>query len=41
MGGGPGGAGPFEYAIDNTSQRAVRFLMSTAGRHRAWTGLRP
>jgi UDP-N-acetylglucosamine 2-epimerase len=41
MGGGPGAAEPFEYAIDNTSQRAVRFLMSTAGRHSAWTGLRP
>lgn len=30
---------PPEYLIDNTSERAVRFLMSTARRHDAWAGL--
>lgn len=31
---------PADYAIDNTSDRAVRFIMSTARRHRSWSGLR-
>jgi UDP-N-acetylglucosamine 2-epimerase (non-hydrolysing) len=31
---------PADYAIDNTSERAVRFIMSTARRHAAWSGLR-
>ena len=31
---------PADYAIDNTSDRTVRFIMSTARRHRAWSGLR-
>lgn len=31
---------PADYAIDNTSERAVRFIMSTARRHKSWTGLR-
>jgi len=32
---------PEEYAIENTSDRAVRFIMSTARRHASWSGLRP
>ncbi len=40
MEGGQRGGEPFEYSIDNTSQRTVRFIMSTAGRHSAWTGIR-
>ena len=32
---------PFEYLIRNTSDRAVRFILSTARRHRTWSGLRP
>ncbi|WP_029210278.1 non-hydrolyzing UDP-N-acetylglucosamine 2-epimerase [Arsenicicoccus bolidensis] len=31
---------PADYAIGNTSDRAVRFIMSTARRHRSWSGLR-
>lgn len=31
---------PIDYTIDNTSERTVRFIMSTARRHRAWSGLR-
>lgn len=31
---------PADYAIDNTSERAVRFIMSTARRHKQWAGLR-
>ena len=31
---------PNDYLIDNTSQRAVNFILSTARRHRAWSGLR-
>lgn len=31
---------PADYAIDNTSDRAVRFIMSTARRHKQWSGLR-
>lgn len=31
---------PTDYAVDNTSDRAVRFIMSTARRHKGWSGLR-
>lgn len=31
---------PTDYLIDNTSARAVNFILSTARRHRAWSGLR-
>lgn len=31
---------PADYAVDNTSDRAVRFVMSTARRHKTWSGLR-
>lgn len=31
---------PADYAIDNCSQRAVRFILSTHRRHAAWSGLR-
>lgn len=31
---------PAEYQITDCSARAVRFIMSTAGRHHAWAGLR-
>jgi UDP-N-acetylglucosamine 2-epimerase (non-hydrolysing) len=31
---------PGDYLIDNTSVRAVNFIMSTARRHAAWAGLR-
>jgi UDP-N-acetylglucosamine 2-epimerase (non-hydrolysing) len=31
---------PTDYAIDNCSERAVRFILSTSGRHEQWSGLR-
>lgn len=31
---------PVDYLIDNTSSRAVNFILSTARRHRPWSGLR-
>ena len=31
---------PNDYLIDNTSSRAVNFIVSTARRHRAWAGIR-
>lgn len=31
---------PKEYLIGNTSARVVNFILSTARRHRSWTGLR-
>jgi len=31
---------PNDYAIDNTSSRAVNFILSTARRHKSWAGLR-
>jgi len=31
---------PNDYLIDNTSSRAVNFILSTARRHRNWAGLR-
>jgi len=37
-----GGVGtiPPEYEVTNTSERVVRFILSTVGRHREWAGLR-
>ena len=32
---------PTDYAIDNCSQRAVNFILSTHRRHEQWSGLRP
>jgi len=32
---------PQDYAIDNTSVRAVRFIVSTHRQHTHWSGLRP
>jgi len=37
---GVSGATPNDYLIENTSSRAVNFILSTARRHRAWSGLR-
>lgn len=31
---------PVDYAIDNCSERAVRFILSTARRHHQWSGIR-
>lgn len=31
---------PNDYLIDNTSQRAVNFILSTARRHHQWAGIR-
>jgi UDP-N-acetylglucosamine 2-epimerase len=31
---------PAEYTVTNTAQRTVNFILSTAGRHRDWFGLR-
>ena len=31
---------PADYAIDNCSERAVRFILSTYRRHGQWSGLR-
>jgi UDP-N-acetylglucosamine 2-epimerase len=31
---------PSDYLIDNTSSRAVNFILSTANRHKSWAGLR-
>ena len=31
---------PNDYLIDNASSRAVKFILSTARRHRAWSGIR-
>jgi UDP-N-acetylglucosamine 2-epimerase len=31
---------PNDYLIDNTSSRAVNFILSTAHRHRVWSGIR-
>ena len=31
---------PDDYVIDNTSERAVNFILSTARRHHAWAGIR-
>lgn len=32
---------PDDYLIENTSERAVKFIISTANRHHQWAGLRP
>jgi len=40
---GPGSAQPLlpaEYQIPDTSSRVVRFILSTVGRHRTWSGQR-
>ena len=31
---------PVDYGIDNTAERTVKFLLSTARRHRSWSGMR-
>ena len=31
---------PADYAVTNTSERVVNFILSTAGQHRFWAGLR-
>lgn len=31
---------PQDYLIDNTSQRTIQFILSTARRHHAWAGIR-
>lgn len=31
---------PADYLVRNTSERAVRFILSTARRHRIWSGIR-
>ena len=31
---------PDDYLIDNASERAVNFILSTARRHHAWAGIR-
>ena len=37
---GVGALTPDDYLIDNTSERTVNFIMSTARRHHAWAGIR-
>ena len=37
---GLGGPAPSDYAVPDTSERVVRFVLSTARRHRSWSGLR-
>lgn len=32
---------PADYAIDNCSERTVRFILSTHRRHHQWSGIRP
>ncbi len=36
-----GNSVPAEYAIENCSERVVRFLLSTYRRHHDWAGIRP
>jgi hypothetical protein len=31
---------PSGYEVTDTSNRVVRFILSTAGRHHAWAGIR-
>jgi UDP-N-acetylglucosamine 2-epimerase (non-hydrolysing) len=38
---GPGRLTPEDYLIDNTSERVVNFIRSTARRHHQWAGIRP
>jgi UDP-N-acetylglucosamine 2-epimerase (non-hydrolysing) len=35
-----GNSAPDDYLIENTSQRVVRFILSTAHRHHQWAGVR-
>ena len=37
---GVAGPTPADYAVPDTSERVVRFVLSTARRHRSWSGLR-
>lgn len=37
---GPGRLTPDDYLIDNTSERTVNFILSTARRHHLWSGIR-
>lgn len=37
---GVGKLTPKDYLIDNTSERAVKFILSTANRHHQWEGIR-
>lgn len=37
---GIGALTPADYLIENTSERAVNFILSTARRHHAWAGIR-
>lgn len=39
-GGSRGGERPADYSIDNTSERVVNFILSTAFQHEFWSGLR-
>jgi UDP-N-acetylglucosamine 2-epimerase (non-hydrolysing) len=39
MSGGPQST-PIGYEVGDTSNRVVRFIVSTAGRHHAWAGIR-
>ncbi|NYF97388.1 non-hydrolyzing UDP-N-acetylglucosamine 2-epimerase [Janibacter cremeus] len=32
---------PDDYRIDNTSERTVKFMLSTVRRHHSWAGIRP
>ena len=36
----PGRSSPIEYAVSNTSERVVKFIMSTARRSRSWSAIR-
>ena len=31
---------PADYLVENTSDRVVNFILSTARRHKSWSGLR-
>lgn len=37
---GNGGERPLDYAVTNTSERVVNFILSTAFQHKFWSGLR-
>ena len=34
------GSVPIDYTVTNTSERVVNFILSTAGQHKLWSGLR-
>ena len=40
MAGMPTASVPAEYRISDTSDRVIRFILSTARRHRSWSGIR-